>query len=394
MATITDDTVKDVAYYLQHPDEVDPSNTELVQKIIAAASDSAGTTVEKATEGAGKDDDAANKKAEEEAQAKAAAEAEAAAKAKAEADAAAAAKAKSEGGQGKKGAEAEEAPVLAKDGKSVIPHAVLRDEREGRAAAEGALREAMAANLAMKKQLDAVQAGRAAGGDGGDTKTVDELEAELEKVREDAPWAVPLLEKTIAAVRASEAKIAELEAGQIETEEAAIASLQKASQTALDGNATLTLWKSQRPDLYDEAVAQDELTRRNPKLAQRFMDDEGRVDFTRRFDHVVKLVKAAHDGEDIPLPQPVPSSDVKDPKPGAPAKAAPDSEKVKAAAAAKLKEAADAGAAVTSLTDIPGGAAAAQSEEEAIEAESVQALGNRLFAMTPDKLAAFLARNG
>ncbi len=212
-------------------------------------------------------------------------------------------------------------------------------------------------------------------------------------MREEAPWAAPILDRMIGEVRATQAKLAELEDAQVETEEAAIASLTRQSSNALEGNAALVLWKSQRPDLYDEAVAQDKLIRLSPKLAARFVDEEtGNVDFVKRFDHVVRIVKAAHDGEDIPLPQPVASSEGKT-KEATAAKVAVDPTKVKAAAQAKLKEAAEAPGAVT-LSDLSGGAPAAQSEEEQVEGESVQALGARLYKMTPDQLQAFLARNG
>lgn len=359
---------KGLDYYLAHPEEVDPTNTELVQKLLATSGETEGTS--KAAEPP-KTEEKPNPETDP------------------DAVAAAAAKAK-EAGDGGKETKLEEGDVLAADGKSVIPFSVLKQARETGAAAEAALREANDANLALTDRLKALQDGKAPPVDDKAPKTAEELQASIEEIRDQAPWLVPTLEKLVQAQRDLEEKLAKA-SEQIEQSEgdreAALqrqaAELQARANTALEGNATLLLWKTERPDLYKEAVQQDVLLRRDPEAAKRFVDDQGQPNFTTRFERCVRMVKAAHEGEDIPLPKPVVA---KAPAP------APDPAKTQQVAKEKLAQVSQ--PEVTTLTDVPGGKPAAQTEEEAIETESVTALGSRLMSMTPDQRASWLARNG
>lgn len=358
MATITED--KDIAYYLEHPEEVDPANTELVTRLLAAAGETAGVKAEP-TEDEAK---AAEAKAAEEA-------------AKAEA-----AKAAKPAGDGKGAAKEEEAPVVARDGKSLIPFTVLHNAREAKEAAEAALGEAMKSNVALVKRLKDVEAGRAT--EAAPESTADDLEAQIAAVREEAPWLVPVMETMLARLRESEERVAQLQQDTVEGDKAEEQRLRREATSALEGNSTLLLWKDEAPELYEEAVRLDRFLRNTPAESKRFMREDDSVDFEARYERCVALVKAAHAGEDIPAPKAIESQA----KPGA--KPAPTPAEVKAAALAKLKGAEPV---LTTLTDVPGGAPVAQSEEEAIEAMSVTALGSKLMEMTPDKLQAWLARN-
>lgn len=364
------DTEKDIAYYLEHPEEVDPTNTELVQKLLAAAGESAGADVK-----VGVDEDAAKKEADAKA-------AEDAAKAEAEKKAGAA---KPGGAKGKEEDE-ERLPIAARDGKHVMPFTVLEKSREATAAAETALHEAMQANVALVNRVKALESGKADPG-AKTEKTLDELEEALATAREEAPWSVPVFEKLVARIRESENRVAQLTQDALDTDQVEAERLVRDANAAIAGNATLLLWKAEAPELFEEAVRFDKYIRKTPEEAQHFYNEDGSVDFEARFERVVALVKAAHDGEDVPLPKPIESSE----KPGA-AKAAPDPEQVKAAAREKLKSAKQ-DAAVTTLSDLPGGAPAAQSETEAIESMSTAALGTQLMGMSPEKLQSWLARN-
>lgn len=362
MAAITED--KDIAYYLEHPEEVDPTNTELVTKLLAAASDTADVKVEP-TEDEVK---AAEAKAAEDA-------------AKAEAAKAAAAK---PAGDGKGAAKEEEAPVVARDGRSLIPFTVLHNAREAKEAAEAALGEAMKSNVALVKRLKDIEAGRATEAAPG--STADDLEAQIAAVSEEAPWLVPVMETMLARLRESEERVAQLQQDTVEGDKAEEQRLRREATSALEGNSTLLLWKDEAPELYEEAVRLDRFLRNTPAESKRFMREDDSVDFEARYERCVALVKASHAGEDIPAPKAIESQA----KPGA--KPAPTPAEVKAAAKARL-QASSAAPAVTTLSDVPGGAPVAQSEEDAIEAMSVTALGSKLMDMTPDKLQAWLARN-
>lgn len=366
-------TQEQLQHYIDHPEEVDATNTPLIEALASAELDTLGVSEADRKElgldpPKGEADDAETKKIAEEAIAKA--EAEEAAKAKAdEAQAAAAAKAAADKAGTDEGAK--ETRVLTKDGKNTLPFEVLQDARARATGAEAALQEAQATVLAYGDRIKALEAGKADPG-AGKEKTVDELEEAMERVREEAPWLVGPMQTLIGTVKALGGKVAEYEQERVETEEQAEARVKHAVNAALEANPTLVLWQSlEDQSLFQEAVDFDKAIRANPAQARRYPT------FEARFEQVVKLVRANHEGEDIPLPQAT----------AAPAKQ-PSAAELKARADAALKKAEDA-TTVRTLTDVPGGQGEVTTEEH-LERMDALDLADKFGKMTPSQVIAFV----
>jgi len=362
-------TQEELQRYIDNPDEVEATDTDLIEALaqveLAAAGGSIGDgevvvvedpdaeAVAKAKEVA--DAKIAEAKAEEEAQAKAAAEAKA----------------------GVEGGEKEGASILTQDGKSTVPYSVLKGARERAQGAEDALRDATTTIVALSDRVKALEAGKPDPG-AGDEKTLDELEAALKSIGEEAPWAKDPLTTIVGAVRAMQDKLDAIESEQAEDEEQAKARLKSRATVALESNDTLVMWKETAPELYEEAVAFDQTLRRDPVQSARFKS------FEQRFDHVVKLVKANHDGEEIPLPKsvtPLPPT-----KAATPA-AKPSAAEVKARADKVLAEAED--NTVRTLSDIPGGEGDKTAAEQ-LERMDAQQIAEKLARLTPNDLISWV----
>lgn len=364
-------TQEQLQHYIDNPHEVDATNTPLIEALASAELASLGVTESDRKElgldppkGEAKDDEAEKiaQAAVAEAEAQAAREAE---EAKAKADAEAKAKAGTdEGAEGR---------VLSKDGKHTLPFEVLKEARERAAGAEAALAEAQQSLLAMQARAKALEAGKPDPGQG-EEKTADELEAVLEKVREEAPWLEGPMKTLIGTVKVMGDKIAEYEEERAETEEQAAARMQQAANAALEANPTLVLWKSQAQDLYNEAVAFDRTIRSDPAQARRFPT------FEARYEQVVKLVRAMHEGEAIPLPQALSPST-------APTKQ-PSAAELKARADAALKKAEDA-TSLRTLTDITGGEGEVTTQEQLGRMSSLD-LAEKFGKMSPHDVVSFV----
>lgn len=363
-------TEEQLNHYISHPDEVDATDSDLVEALAAAELAGLGVTEgdkvdEKSTDTPNADEEDA-KRAKAEAEAKVAAEEKAATEAKAKADAEA--KAKAEAAKGAKGEGEGEVTegtrVLTQDGKNTMPFSVVKEARERAQGAEEALAEANKNLVAISEQLKAARAGKDADTDG---KTEDELDQMIESVSGEAPWIKDAMTKIVGAVREARSQIEELQGRNQETDEQARARLQTHARTALEANPTLVLWQAEAPDLYDEAVTFDALVRKDPTLTKLYPT------FEKRFNAVVEMVKTAHDGEEIPLPQPVKKTDAELSKKDAPAGGQPSAADIQARAQAALAKAKD--ETVRTLSDIPGG----EGEVSDIEA---------LERMSPEQLAA------
>lgn len=363
-------TEEQLNHYISHPDEVDATDSDLVEALAAAELAGLGVTEgdkvdEKSTDTPNADEEDA-KRAKAEAEAKVAAEEKAATEAKAKADAEA--KAKADAAKGTKGEGEGEVTegtrVLTQDGKNTMPFSVVKEARERAQGAEEALAEANKNLVAISEQLKAARAGKDADTDG---KTEDELDQMIESVSGEAPWIKDAMTKIVGAVREARSQIEELQGRNQETDEQARARLQTHARTALEANPTLVLWQAEAPDLYDEAVTFDALVRKDPTLTKLYPT------FEKRFNAVVEMVKTAHDGEEIPLPQPVKKTDAELSKKDAPAGGQPSAADIQARAQAALAKAKD--ETVRTLSDIPGG----EGEVSDIEA---------LERMSPEQLAA------
>jgi hypothetical protein len=262
-------------------------------------------------------------------------------------------------------AEAKPDGVLAKDGQHVIPYSQLESAR-ARAAAAEALARSQAEELVALKAAKTAPAAAEAQPDA-DMLTAEELEA----LEADSPT----LAKTL---RAQQAQLQQLrdtvnslatrQAAQVAGEEQEIKS---EIQTAIDANPTLAEWQtSEDQTLWNEASRFDKMLRSSPKYAN--------VSFKDRFEKVVELTQRAMDLEPATPSAPIPGEK------------ALTAEEIKAAAQAKLTQAAR-GKRPVSLSDIPGGAPPAVDERQKVEDMSMTALGNQFLGMSKDQIDAYLA---
>jgi hypothetical protein len=272
--------------------------------------------------------------------------------------------------------------VLAPDGKSTIPYAVLQKERDRARVAEGTVGELTDMVDKLTKRLEAQEASGNPATEkqvSENTAAAEEITAAMEALRDEAPDVANALDKILGA---SNARIASLEKQLVDvtkshevSERAALQRINVDVQTAIDANPALVHWRENNPELYEEAKAFDNMLRQQPEWADR--------PFSERFDRVTKLVVASHDESVLP-PSAV--------KTAAAAKAAAlTPEQVKAQALAKLAGAAPV---PTTITDIPGGKPAEQNEQERVETMDITQLGAKFMRMTPDEQQAYLAKIG
>lgn len=370
-------TEEQLLHFMEHPEEVDATDTELVEALASRELALAGDKRPDETE---VDPDAkAARKAREEADAKIAAEeaqakADAEAKAKADADAKAKETATTEGAD--KSGKQEEGEVLTKDGKHTLPYKVLKDEREARAAAEDALRDANQSVIALTERVKALVSGKDDPGGGKETKTADQLEEVLKAVGEQYPGMEDTLKPIVGAVRALEQKVGDIDAEREESEADARERLQVAANDALANNPTLVLWQTQAPALYAEAVRFDTMLRGEGYRGQ-FQT------FEERFDRVVKLVKASHEGEEIPLPKAVVPASSTTTSSTSKTQDKPSAADVKKRAEEALAKAE--AESVRTLTDIPGGEGEVSAAEH-LGRMSTMDIAEKLMTKSPQEI--------
>lgn len=353
---------KDMNYYLAHPDEM-PTDPKIIEQLAeemrlqTMASGQEEVSVDRFTTtdpvakdertGASSDAEATKKEADAKALAESNAKTEAEAKAAADLEA------------GKK-AEAEKKPegVLAKDGKNIIPFAVLANARERAEAAERLVQEQAA-------QLEALQAAAKTG------KPVEQQaemlsEEELNALAEDSPTLAKVLhaqQNTIQQLTGTVESLAQRSQAQEQVVEAEIKS---EVQTAIDANPTLLAWQNDKDQTtWDRASAFDKLLRETPEYRD--------VPFAKRFEKVVALTKAALDLKD--------DADQTD--------QTLTQAEIRAAAEAKLKTTK---ALPTSLSQIPGGAPPAVDEKERVDQASPVELGQKFMGMkSVEEINAYLS---
>lgn len=336
---------KDLKYYLAHPDEMpeDPKELErLANEQIAQALESGKEQVSV--------EDFVKMDEKPESSPAAKAEVKEATKEEAKADPKEAAP---------KADEARPEGVLAKDGKNVIPFAVLEASRRR----EKELTDLAASQAAEIGRLNAANAGKTVQAEQDAAALTEE---ELKTLEQDSPTLAKLLraqQSEIKGLKDTIKGVNERVEVQVEQTEAEI---KTEIQTAIDANPKMAAWQvAEDQTLWNEAAKMDKLLRENPLYAD--------IPFEKRFAKVVELTEDA-----MGLRTPAPVETPKKPDPAA----------VKAAAAAKL---AKTPTTPRSLSDIPGGAPPAQDEREAVEGMSITALGEKFMHMSPEQRDAYLA---
>jgi len=383
MAEIT----KDLKYYLANPEEM-PTDPKLIEQLARETMQAALGTNEQdltidryvTTEPVNKDERTgassdAEAKLAEEAKQKADAEALAAQKAKEEVDAAKVAadaealKVAEAAAQTAKAPETKPEGILAKDGKNVIPYAVLTSARERAEAAER-----LAAERARElEQLKAEKSGKA---------TEQALEAEvlsdeeLAALAEDSPTLAKILKAQQDHIAQQDEAIRNLATHATQQIVDAETEAKSEVQAAIDSNPVLSAWQVDADQSrWDEAARLDKALRESPLWRNKSFDE--------RFAKVVELTKATFGDEAEPVVEQV--KDVKVEK-----QPSPTAAEIQAAAEAKLAAKSKAALPV-SLSSIPGGTPPAVDEKDRVEQMSSVELGNKFLGMTQEQLQAYLA---
>lgn len=364
---------KDIQHYLEHPEEVDPTDTTLVNQLLAQTDGAVAPVVEPAKEPEKAPDKATEKEPEPKVEAVPAADKPATTEV------------------------TEPTGILAPDGKSIIPYSVLKAERATSAEYRGAV-DQLTTNVAdLQAQLTALQnAPKAAAGSAEAATTAaaiadtsEQLNSILEGVRAEAPWLaeamekmhgmirdgvkadlakIPLLEKTVTDLRAER----DQEAKQVND------TVVEDVNTAIDSVPVLAHFRADNPQAWDLARKFDASIRELPKW-------DGKP-LAERFKEVTRMVVDTL-GQEI-VPESLRGTPAPQPKAAA---TGLDAAGIKAKATAALEKVGGVGG-VTTLTDIAGGAAPAQSEEQALETMSTLDLHAKFAGMTPQQAQAYLSQ--
>ena len=266
-------------------------------------------------------------------------------------------------GEAKADPEAKPEGVLAKDGKNVIPYAVLESARERAVAAERLAAE-------QAKELETLKAEKPAARD--EPKSAMLTDEELTALESESPTLAKLLRAQQATIQSLTGTVDAIKGRQEQRDTADAAEVKSEIQTAIDAVPELATWQAAEDQAaWNIASMHDKTLRSLPKYKD--------VSFEDRFKEVVKLTKLTL-GEAIEPPA----------QPKAELAKAQTAEEIRAAAEAKLK-AKSAKGMPRSLSDIPGGAPPAVDEKDRIEQMSAVELGNKFLSMTPDQREAYLS---
>ncbi len=249
--------------------------------------------------------------------------------------------------------------ILARDGKSVIPFAVLANARERAAEAERIARE-QAAEIERLKNQPAKE-----------EKPAELTNEELKALAEDSPTLAKLLQAQQEELQALRGQITELDKFARQQISDAQEDGNRAVQEAIDRNPVLVEWQNMEdPTYWNMAARLDATLRASPEYKE--------VSFDDRFDKVVALTKSVLGIPDEPKVEEV-KEEVKQ----------PNDKELLALAEAKLAE--KKAAMPVSLSQIPGGIPPAQDERERVEQMSTAEIGSKLMGMKSlDDINAYL----
>lgn len=262
--------------------------------------------------------------------------------------------------------------IATKDGKNVIPYAVLKSERERASRAEQTLaemKERVAALEAMAKSAnEGAKNGESARTNPATVAAEDLSPEDLEALKEDFPTIYKATMAALAKIQTLETKLQPVERSVQEAEADQARSAQETVQDAIDSIPKLAHIQSSNPEAFELAKQFDATLRTQGKWAN--------ASLSERFVKVTEMVEAAL-GE-IELP-------------GRANTAQPSAEDLRKAALAKAASAAKASrtSVPTSLSEFPVGDPAAKDEREAVENMTQQQLAEHLGKMTPDQMDAY-----
>lgn len=358
---------KDLAYYMDHPDEM-PDDLSVIDGAVEEVGDA--TDNEQVNE----DADAGEGKQVEKSAATGATKQPAGVK---------------EGVEGEPNGESTEAqpagkPVLkSKDGKHEIPYQVLENERRARQEAEQRFTELQAQVETLMRQ----QQGKTTTEDQREQAQADVLSDEdLQAMEETSPEMAKAFKGLLGLVQNLREQNDMLAGKHQQQEQAQRLTLQEQVEAAIDSNPVLSYWRAEDPDMWAAATEMDKAIRNDPR-------NRG-LSFEQRFEKVTTALQAIHGKAELPeayrvseAPATAPAAPAPAPKPTAQAVKETAQRVQKALAEAEDQQ-------VQSLSDIPGGVPAGNSDLDDLAALSAHELGNKFLSMDPAKMNELLARLG
>jgi len=265
--------------------------------------------------------------------------------------------------------DAEPEGVATKDGKRVIPYAVLKSERERASRAEQ-LAEEMKTRVAeleamTKAASEGAKTGESARTENPTTPVSDLSPEDLETLKEDFPTVYKAVMASMAAAKALEAKLQPVEATVREAQADQARSAQETVQDAIDSIPKLAHIQSSNPEAFELAKQFDATLRSQSKWAN--------ASLSERFEKVTEMVEAALGAIEVPGQAKTTQVDLK------------AAAKAKADAATKANKT----AVPTSLSEFPVGEPAAMDERQAAENMTPMQLAEFMSKMTPDQMDAY-----
>ena len=267
--------------------------------------------------------------------------------------------------------DAEPEGVATKDGKRVIPYAVLKSERERATRAEQLAEEMRQRVADLEAKVNAASEGAKPGESArteNPTSVADDLSQEdLETLKDDFPTVYKAVMASMAAAKALEAKLQPVEETVREARNEQARSDAETVQDAIDSVPKLAHIQANDKEAFELAKQFDATLRAQAKWANRPLSE--------RFEKVAEMVEATLGEIDVP---------------GAKTKqlSAEDLKKqaqAKAATATKANKS----AVPTSLSEFPVGEPPAQDERNAAETMSHAQLAELLSGMSPEQMDAY-----
>lgn len=267
---------------------------------------------------------------------------------------------------------AEPEGVATKDGKRVIPYAVLKSERERASRAEQVAEE-MKTRVAeleslVKTASEGAKTGESARTENPTSVANDLSPEDLEALKEDFPTVYKAVMASMAAAKALEAKLQPVEETVREARADQERNAAETVQDAIDSIPKLAHIQATDKDAFELAKQFDATLRSQTKWAN--------ASLSERFEKVTEMVEAALGEITVPGQAKTTQLSADDLKRAAAAKAA---------AATKANKT----AVPTSLSEFPAGNPAAQDEREAAENMTQMQLAEHLSKMTPDQMDAY-----
>ena len=275
-------------------------------------------------------------------------------------------------------ADEEPAGIATKDGKHVIPYAVLQTERERARAASDALREMTDRVAALEQALKATANGANTGAaaraaDAATAEASTMSDADLEALKEDFPTVYKALMTSQQTVTRLEAALKQQEGFRQEVEAASQRSVEETVQDAIDANPKLAFIQANDPTAFTLAQQFDDTLKTSAAWANKPMSE--------RFAKVIEMVESANGAITLPGSKSTPTE---------PAANAVDLKAQAQAAAAAAAKTAKTNV-PTSLSEFPVGDPPAQDKTDTLENMSQTDLAAMLLKMSPAQQEAYFA---